>query len=353
MKFRILNDLHLGVQRSGGTTPASAAALREYAMDQFRQLINGGAYDHAVINGDMFDTYNVPMDAYVVTSEWLATTFRRLTLVPGNHDLSKNSANLGSFQFLAMLLQARFPDRVQYLQGGNWIDEDSGLYTISHVPNQELFELALSRVPDNVKVLLLHCNYDNTFACAADHSLNLDRATAKVLTKRRTIVLAHEHQGRTLMGDKVIIVGNHFPTSISDCMPHGDGQKDGRKYLLEIDGDDMELVDTWSVNSSDGTYLEVNWGNISSGMEHGKFMRITGEATAAQAAEVIKVISKLRQNSDAFVITNAVKVEGSESAGEMADSAEDIRSVDVIEMLLEALDPDQQVAIRKLLAEAA
>lgn len=352
MKILAISDLHLGVQRSGGTTPESATALRGYAMEQYRTLLAMG--EHILINGDMFDTYNVPLgdllDAYMATSDWLNEHGRKLWLVPGNHDLSKNSANVGSFQLMAHLLMARYGNRVEYLQGANWVDESQGIYVISHVPNQELFEMALDNVPDNVKTLFLHCNYDNIFAGQSDHSLNLMREQAKKLTKRGiTIVMGHEHQGRTLMGDKVIIVGNQFPTSIADCLGHGDAQKDGRKYCLEIDGDDMELIPTWSANDVRGGYREVNWENLEVG--NADFIRVSGKATAAQAAEVIKVISKLRQKVNAFVITNAVKIDGTEGADDIAESVEDIRAVNVIDLLLETLEPEQQVVVRKLLAE--
>lgn len=354
MKYTVLNDLHLGVIRSGGTTQESAAALRAWTMQRYKSLLGVG--DNVIINGDMFDTYMVPLsdllDAYQITAEWLDDIKCTLVLIPGNHDLSKNSANIGSFQLLAHLLIARFPAQVRYLVGGNWVDRQAGIYAISHVPNQDLFELALSVVPEGVNTLLLHCNYDNTFACAADHSLNLMRDQAKVLVKRGiTVVLGHEHQGRTMMNDKVIIVGNQFPTSIADCLAHGDGQKDGTKYLLQIDGEDMELIPTWSRGDADGGYQEVDWQTISSGMEHESFIRVTGHATASQAADVIKTVSKLRQNSDAFVITNSVKIEGAGDDVEIAESVEDIRAVNVIEMLIESLDADQQVVVRKLLAE--
>lgn len=355
MKYTVVNDLHLGVIRSGGTTQESAAELRKWAMDQYRYLLPDGA-GNVIINGDMFDTYMVPMsdllDAYQITCDWLGSGDRTLTLIPGNHDLSKNSANIGSFQFLAHLLMARFPDKVVYLVGGNWINEDDGLYAISHVPNQALFDLELDRVPEGVKTLLLHCNYDNTFACASDHSLNIMRDQAKVLVKRGvTLVLGHEHQGRTIMNDKVIIVGNQFPTSISDCLAHGEGQKDGTKYLLEIDGEDMELIPTWTRGQAVGGYAEADWQNPDVG--NADFIRVTGQATAAQAAEVIKVISKLRQSLKAFVITNSVKIEGAGDDAELAESVEDIRSVNVIEMLLETLDEEQQVVVRRLLSEDA
>lgn len=355
MKWTVINDLHIGVNRTGGTTAESAAKLRQFALDRYAELLRLG--QRIIINGDMFDAYNIPLSdllqAYQTTAEWLLSNpGNTVHLIPGNHDLSKNSMNLGSFQLLAHLLVLRFPSMVFYLPGGNWISEGDGIYAISHVANQELFELALSNLPDNVKVLLLHCNFDNVFAGQSDHSLNLSREQAKVLTKRGiTIVMGHEHQGRTLMNDKVILVGNQFPTSVSDCLVHGDGQKDGRKYALVIDGDDMELVPTWSFKDDVGGFREVDWRDLANAPDGPLFIRVSGEASASEAPSVIKAISKFRQNSKAFVITNGVKVEGVAGADELAQSVEDIRSVDVLEMLIETLDEAQAACVRKLLAE--
>lgn len=355
MKYTILNDLHIGVQRSGGTTGESAEALRQYAIQRYRELLCFGR--KIIVNGDMFDTYQIPMIdlllTYEATAGWLdLSPDHTIDLIPGNHCLSKNSMNLSSFELMSRLLQARYPEQVRYLAGGNWISESAGIYAISHVANQELFELELSRVPEGVKTLLLHVNFDNKFAGQSDHSLNIDREQAKLLTKRGiTLVLGHEHQGRTVMNDKVIITGNQYPTSVSDCLAHGDAQKDGRKYCLQIDGDDMELIPTWSTDESTGGYAEVDWRNLEAAPAGRKFIRVSGNATAAEAASVIKCISKLRQNSDAFVITNAVKVEGSGTDESFAESVEDIRGVDVLSMLIETLDTEQAACVRKLLKE--
>jgi DNA repair exonuclease SbcCD nuclease subunit len=346
-KLLVLNDLHLGVQRMGGTTPASAEELRAYTQGMFHILLNRGT--HVAINGDMFDTHQVPtselLNAYLTVTEWLLRRGEKLHLIPGNHDLSKNSANLSSFELMARLLASQFPDKVSYLAGGNWVDRDQGIYAISHVPNQDQFDVQLGTVPEEVRVLLLHCNYDNAFAAQAEHSLNLSRDQAKVLTKRGiTLVLGHEHQHRVMMNDKVIIVGNQFPTSVSDCLGSGD-----KKYALEIAGYDMELIPTWSASDKEG-FKQIDWDVLGTGDPVvAGFVRVTGVATAAQSADVIKAISKYRQASDHFVVTNAVKVEGVQDMDTLAESVEDIRSVNVIDLLLAELSAEQQVVVRKLL----
>lgn len=359
-KTIVINDLHLGVRRSGGTTPATAAELRKYCHDKHAGLLALAADgDTVIVNGDLTDTYDTDLseaiEVYAVAASWLRSQpHSELIWALGNHDLSKDSSKLGTVQFVGRLLKAQFPEQFHLVDKPLAVTPE--IYVIPHVANQDLFDLELDRIPDSAKVVLLHCNYDNAFAGQADHSLNLPRDKAKALTKAgKILVLGHEHQGRTLMGDKVIIVGNQFPTSVSDCMRHGDGQQDGTKYALLINNDDledMELVPTWSVRDVVGGFKEIDWRNLDRIEDEQRlFIRVTGTADAAEAADVIKAISSLRQRSAAFVVTNAVKIDAVEGDEEIEASIEEIKSVSVIDILLGMLDEDQQACVRKLMEE--
>lgn len=347
MKTLIISDQHLGVQRVAGTTQASAQALREYLHDHFEICLR--LADDVIINGDLFDSNRVAtadlLKTYETLSDWLTTGERAITLIAGNHDLSKNSQELSSFELLAFLLRSRYPGQVEYLQGAGIVRD--GIYAISHVVNNEIFDLELSRVPEGVKFLCLHANFDSKFAADAEHSLNLDRAQAKALTARGIkIVMGHEHQGRELMNGKVLIVGNQAPGSVSDCLGN-----DTKRALL-INGDSHEFVQTWSAeDEGDGWFAKIDWRELAGVEEEGRgFIRVEGEATADEAADVVRAISTFRSKSKSFVVANAVKVEALEGMDELAESIEDIRSLDVIEMLLAELDEPQVALIRKLVA---
>lgn len=359
MKTLVISDLHLGVQRTGGTTIASAAALRDYGHAQHRRLlalatVNGCG--RVVVNGDLADTYDIPLSQalqiYEDTDTFLtANPQMEMVWGLGNHDLSKDSSKLGTVAFIGALLGMKHP-RFKLLRSAGAITSDT--YLVPHVPNQDLFELELNGIPDNVKFVLLHCNFDNIFACAADHSLNLSREQAKTLKARGlTMIFGHEHQGRETLGGNVLVVGNQFPTSISDCMSHGDGQKGGTKRCLIIDHDTgtTTYINTWSEADSVGGFDIVDWRELKDVVEEASgFIRVEGTAVSAEAADVIRAISNFRQRSVAFVVTNAVKVEQVEGLAEISASIEDIRSIDVVEMLLQHLDPAQRVAVQKLYA---
>jgi len=345
----VINDIHLGLSRVGGTTQESAQALREYLQARFRQVLE--ISDEVAVNGDLFDSYRVPtsdlFNAYESISEWLsAKALRTITLIPGNHCLSKNSQELSSFELMSRLLQSRYPGRVQYIQGAGWVQD--GVYAVSHVPNQEHLDLELGRIPEGVKYLLLHCNLDSKFAAEASHSLNLDRVQAKALTARGiTIVIGHEHQGRETMHGKAIVTGNQAPGSVSDCLGNT------TKRALLIENDSHRFIETWRADQeSDGWFARVDWQDLAGIEEEGRgFIRVEGEATAAQAADVIRAISAFRQRSKSFVVANAVKVETLDDLDSLTESIEDVRSVDILELLLEHLEPAQQAAIRKLTEE--
>lgn len=354
----ITSDIHVGVARSAGTTPASAEALRQYLIDSLRWLLNATDQHHVVINGDLFDTYNIPLsdllNTYQVFSDWLQAGHERyLTLIPGNHCLSKNSSNLSSFELMARLLQARFSGRVDYLVGGAWVNYAKGVYAISHVTNQAVFDMELAGVPDVAKFVLLHANYDNPFAGQQDHSLNVTREQAKAFADRGvTLIFGHEHQGRTAFGGKVFITGNPFPSSVSDCLAHGDGQLDGKKYAIELVDGEIRRIQTWSRDSAVAGYAEVDWRDLTQTEQVPKFVRVVGSAEADEAADVIKAISVFRQKTDAFVVTNAVKVAQLNDTDEIEVSAEDVRSVNVVDMLLETLTEEQAAVLRALMEKA-
>lgn len=342
----IISDQHLGVQRVAGTTHESAQALREYLHKKFKETLT--LADDVIINGDLFDSNRVAtadlFETYETISNWLVGGKRAITMIAGNHDLSKSSQELSSFELLAFLLRSRYPSQVKYLQGAGMVRD--GIYAISHVTNNEIFDLELSRVPEGVKFLLLHANFDSKFAADAEHSLNLDRAHAKALTARGIkIVMGHEHQGRELMNGKVIIVGNNFPSSVSDALGN-----DAKRALI-VDGDTHKFVTTWTADDQEGWFARIDWRELSDVEEEGRgFIRVEGEASAEEAAEVVRAISAFRSKSKSFVVANAVKVEALEGMDELAESIEDIRSLDVIEMLLAELDEPQVAVIRKLVA---
>lgn len=353
MKLLVLNDVHLAVNRVAGTTRESVAAMKAYAIGKFRDLLNlavAHKCQSILINGDLTDQYLVPLaealEVYEILDDFMGSNPGISIGSPlGNHDTSTDSTKLGTVAFLGLLLSMKYGERFKLISAPAQFV--GGVYVIPHVVNSDVFNLELSRVPEGTRWLALHSCFDNKFAAEAEHSLNLDRAHAKALTDRGIkLVLGHEHQGRESLGGKVLIVGNQFPSSISDCL-HNDA-----KRALIINGAEHEFIPTWSADQeADGWFARIDWRELADIEEEGRgFIRVEGEASAEEAAEVVRAISAFRAKSKSFVVANAVKVESLGGMDDIAQSIEDIRAVDVIELLLEQLEEDQVAVIRKLIA---
>ena len=348
----VLNDLHIAVNRTGGTTPQSLQALRNYLRDNLQSILTQHEGEHVVINGDFFDGFQVDTSEVIKAYEILADHMRKapLTMVMGNHDASAKGDKISSFHLLCHFLKEAAVDSYFKL-----IDHNHGfckvagnVFAISHCMNQSLFDLELDKAmaeDGNGKYLLLHCNYKNGFAENSDHSLNInDEQVAKLMISGWHLVLGHEHIGYSLRAGRVIVVGNQFPSSIADCLGNQ------TKHALVIDADGHRLVETWEAFRS---YTEIDWRELAAGTaapDDHQFVRVTGDATALESAEVIRVVSALRQASGAFVITNSVKVEGQDMVSDMADqTVEDIKAFDVLNAIFSELEPDEIACVKGLL----
>jgi len=356
----LINDVHLGVQRAAGTTPKTAADLRAYLQKSLSDLMMQHIDKDIIINGDLFDEFNVPMQDvlafYFSAANWMAAACSDammknfdgpcLVLVAGNHDLAKDSSRLSSFEFVAQVLKAQYPMNVEVVQQPATVFP--GLHIIPHVANQDLLDLAISQVPDDARLVLFHANYHNGFAAVQDHSLNVTEEQARALTtgKGRTLAFAHEHQARTALSGTVVCTGNQWPSSIADCLNNPHGVKMAHVIDQRLD---LEPFVTWDAGEG---FLDVDWDQLSSVTDSHQFIRVSGSAKAEQAPDVIAVISKFRQQSPAFVISNAVAIEGVKGMEDLPASIEMTRQFDVLGHLYELLDADQAKVVRDLVEKA-
>lgn len=349
----ILNDVHLGVTRVSGTTPATASALKTYLQSMFRDTIMRHKDKDLLILGDLLDGFTIEgrelLEVYQSLAMWLMASGNTLHLVPGNHDVSAKGDKLSSFHFMAEILVAQFGDRVK-AYGHEFSEVAEALYTVPHCMNQDLFELELEKaLAAPPGTLLLHCNVMNPFADKADHSLNLQEEWCQRLTARHHLIVAHEHQRRSIsMGKGISVLGNQWPSSVADCLSLA-GQRGEKFAHVWADGVVRDVIATWvQLDDVDG-FAEVDWTDLAEAPARG-FIRVTGHATAEAAADVITAIAKFRSKSPAFVVTNAVAVEGINNMGALTEtSLEAIQSFNVLGALLELLEPEERKTIEEIL----
>lgn len=331
----VLNDVHIGAIRSGGTTPATAAALREATLSSFRSLLAQADGCDVLINGDLFDTFMVPLtdlwEAVDISVTWCRRNPTRwFKVARGNHDIAKNSTLMSSFDLYCRIVRKMANDNFRAITEPEEFGEHDA-YVVPHMPNQDLFNEALKAVPKG-KRLFLHANFDNKFAVEADHSLNVSPEQAEALPVDH-VIFGHEHQRKTALAGKVVVVGNQIPTSVADCLGND------AKYLLRVTPDTLEHVAVWD---ADVDFLRVDWRALASiGVEADpqRFIRVQGDATKAEAAEVVSAIAKLRKASSALVITNAVAIDGVKADGEdFKMTLESVKSFDVLAEVIAMLD---------------
>lgn len=321
----ILNDIHAGAIRSAGTTSATRQALRERMLLKFESLLP--EQGDLLIGGDLFDATHIAASdlfaVYGILTRWLtANPNSFLYNSRGNHDCASSSNVMSSFDLLGKLLTMHFPDRYVHIDKPTTTPHG---YVIPHMPNQVLFDDAVAAVPE-CGFLFVHCNINNNFAAQSDHSLNLslDQIAA---CKAERIVCAHEHHGRTL--GKVTIPGNQIASSVSDLLSPGDKQ-----YAVIRDG---KLTLHTCARRAD-EFAEMAWNDLKPSTA--PFIRISGEATAAQASEALAAVAAYRRTSEALVVANAVKVQAAEGA-DFEDAVADMKGYDVMSMLREVLEPNE------------
>jgi hypothetical protein len=311
-----------------------------------------------VINGDLFDAFTVEpaevVRVYGTFADWLAKNQKNmLTFIQGNHDWNPRGDKLSSFHMLAHFMSRQYGEHVVRVIDKGYTPVSVGVWAIPHMPNQDLFDMEVQKAVENGPVvegetwyLLLHCNYCSTFAEHSDHSLNISAAQVTALANAGWhLILGHEHQHRLL--PHATIVGNQWPSSISDCLAHGSAQKDGLKYAMRLDPKvGYDLITTWDAI---GDYTEMDWRQLDLNVPD-RFIRVTGDASAAEAEAAVSAIARFRQKSEALIVGNAVKVEGVSAIEGFDGSIQDtIKSFDVLSALLEELTPREAEVVKELM----
>ena len=352
--FVNLNDLHIGAQRSGGTTPQSALALRKWVLSEHASFISKKVPKGFSLfyNGDVLDKFMVPLaDIMELHRDWAdfleGDTGREIHVARGNHDLSTDTAKASAFDFLCFSMNAAYPDQFFYYTEPTKINDK--LWVIPHVENQALFDKALSDVLAVVEagsVVMLHANYDNNFALESDHSLNVSLEQAVAFKQKGvTLVFGHEHPYREV--SNAIIPGNQFPTSIADLI-----QSPVKYYTTltaTVTGYTVNLVELYDVRF---LLHVVDWRSLHMvDPTLYRFVKVTGSVSAEEAPAALAAISNFRQASDAFVVTNAVQSAQTEELDAFLPTSEEIKSINVLDFLYEQLNEKEAAVVKQILTK--
>lgn len=298
MKDLVISDIHLQPDRQGGTTVESRAQLERGLFIKLQELIEGIKPDRVIVVGDLFAKWTVS-SATFRELWWTVTSYGiDWVILRGNHDSkSDHDNNISSLE----LLDAVTDDRIKVVFSSP--EKIGDYYFIPHSVTQENFEACLRSIPEDVKFVFLHANWDNSFAAESEHSLNLTREQAKEITDRGiTIIMGHEHSHNTHLDSRVIVMGCTWPTSISDC-------EGGDKYCLVIEEENRIAKHlTWTKEKFSEIHID-DIGTMSE-VQAPEFIKVTGECVPAEAAEIVRKVRKLRSDvgKTTYVVKNGVSV---------------------------------------------
>lgn len=341
MRVKVTTDWHIGAKRTAGATPASNDALGTYMLESLRNALDPGL-PHLIM-GDLLDQFTIDaatlFNVYQVLQSFLATG-QELAVVRGNHDYHPRASQVSSFDLLMGILEHQFPRTLTVAREvTNW----GQFVLVPHLPNNDLLRIEVDKLSDvEDSVIVFHANYDNNFAADSQHALNLTPDMVGPLIKRGNVLaLGHEHQYRTLEQRRVLILGNGVPSSVADCLGCD------AKFAAYFDGPDYELEPMVHINE---VFTRIDWRNLDTAPGY-QFIRVEGTATAEEASEAVDAVARFRAKSQAYVVTNAVRVEGVAAFDDLAEmSLEQITSFNVLEALLAELTEDEGKVVKALLS---
>jgi DNA repair exonuclease SbcCD nuclease subunit len=293
MALILYADPHLGVTRTGNTTPQSRQLLKDSICNTVDNILTRrGPDDHLLCLGDLFDSYSNPE---AVISQGMQVVQSTDITLAGNHDVIADADKVGSLELIA----EHYPDKVvmapfnkPYADGMTL--GDVNVVAVPHVTTQELFEESLLMAIDLMtdehvdhsipSVLCLHCNYESPHDLT-ETSLNLTKEWVETLLITFSyIALGHEHQPRDLFDGRLIILGNVHPTSFADISP---------KRIALIDEGGVRFEQVWDETRN---YAEFPVDAIPDNT-YAQFVRIKGSVSADEIAGVSKAVNRLWKTS--------------------------------------------------------
>ena len=309
--YLIIADVHQGLTRKTGVTAESLERFENDKAHNLANLLDQHTDKEVIIAGDLFDSHQVALYSVLQIASALLAHPKKVWVIAGNHDLSKNTLKMSSLSFFHEWVRMH-DTNIQIIVGPTSIGDNHEILAVPHMPNQETFDEVLA-TSSGFDILITHCNYDNNFTIEKDHSLNL---TKKQASKFKMVISGHEHNKRNIK--KVHMVGAFAPCNV------GEAGVEKLSHVL-----DSSALTIEPVKSPAYEYEEVHWQYL----EHAPavdFIKIIGEATAAEAPTVLSSVAAFRKKSSAYMIQNAVMVETIE-LGEIEGASFD--SVNTMELL--------------------
>lgn len=302
----IYSDPHIGKMLLSNTTPDSRKRLQRFILQSTCTIADKFEDVPLFCGGDFFDKYQNPEEV-LHDSFWMADKTRKI--LAGNHDVvnirdKKGTLDILDSVFERKIVPCRFGMSYYEVVADNLLFRGSpGIFMVPHHSTQALFEQALESARAEAAsyscpcILITHCNYDSEFV-KDDVTLNMSqRRAADLLSGFDTIYLGHEHNHRTDLDDRVVVIGSPHPTGFGDISD---------KYIVVIDQQGPSLEPWWQ---KDRYYLEVDHSELLSKLTNDhQFVRITGSILPAELHELTSNIGKVWKNFNPFAVKSEVQI---------------------------------------------
>lgn len=298
MKYNLFSDPHLGTKRAAHTTAESAQRLKDML---YTNALGASRPLNSLCLGDLFDrAYNDE----VTLVQGYQIAHRCEYLLSGNHDETNRQ---GATTSLHALKEMGAPIVSCEDLSTPYFDQFKEFWMVPHHASQENFDLALQDAAGSTeafperkhKYLLLHCNYNCPFD-TEDSTLNLSPEMAEYLLQHFTrIFIGHEHNSKTLFGDRLVIMGNTHPTSFSDISD---------KFRWELDATTNELtpIRIWQENHC---YREINFGDPVPDLSGVQFVDVIGAEAVENGVEVAEYVRSIWNTSNTLIaVRNNVQI---------------------------------------------
>jgi len=306
-------DYHLGSTLNTHTTHASRAALREAIFSQAMKLTEDQENPH-FIAGDLVNTYK--NDEHVI-QQALTILSRVTNCIMGNHDVTNRTDSMGTMELLEPIVDV-VGAKMGKCEPELHLAEGTAISLVPHTNTQDLFEETLTKMAkrslDKPEILVLHCNYELPWD-ANETTLNLTEDMAKKLLERFDyILIGHEHNHRTALGGRVVLLGNIHPTNFGDISD---------KYRWTYQDGKLEKHLIWEKSKH---YVEIKPFTEEKLGPDTQFVKIVGSVDASEYPAYCRSLAKLWKNNEGcFAIRSAVEIRSSQT--EEAIDTESLKSL--------------------------
>lgn len=332
MTIQIYSDPHIGRTLASHTTNESRKRLREFiAVNTARVVDDFDDSDTVICAGDFFHSHQNTEDV-LHSSLWTASKTSKI--LAGNHDVVNIRDRKGTLDIVGTVFDARVVPckfgEIYYQVVAPTLpvgDDHPYLYMIPHHSSQELFEEALESAAKQAKkmpnpcILITHCNYNSEFISDTVTLHITQRKAERLLKSFDYIVLGHEHNYKTDLDNRVIVVGSPHPTGYGDISD---------KFIVTFnEGLKPIAKQVWSKAEH---YLECHWSEAGEKIDAShQWVKLTGEVQASEVHDLAETISHLWKHYFPFAIKSEVRI----LSGDASSSEFKPMSMDKINEIIE------------------